>query len=103
MGVDHMIVLVEPNLTSIETAFRIEKLSKDIGIKNLHVVGNKIQMAEEKQFIQEKLKSMNILGFIDQSELIKKISLNIISPMDIKPEDLTPIENIFEKLNRIKN
>jgi CO dehydrogenase maturation factor len=101
IGVDHMIVVVEPNLTSIETAFRIEKLSKDIGIRNLHVVGNKIQMAEEKEFIRDKLKSMNVIGFIEQSEVIKKISLNMLSPMDVEPEDLIPIENIYEKLNKI--
>jgi CO dehydrogenase maturation factor len=101
IGVDHMIVLVEPNLTSIETAFRIDKLSKDIGIKNLHVVGNKIQIPEEKIFIKDNVKSMNVLGFIDQSEVIKKISLNMISPMDIEPEDLIPIENIYEKLKNI--
>ena len=103
IGVDHMIVVVEPNLTSVETAFRIEKLSKDIGIKNLHIVGNKIQIAEEEQFIRDNLKSMNILGFIDQSEVIKKISLNIISPMDVDPDALIPIENIYKKLNEISN
>ncbi len=103
IGVDHMIVLVEPNLTSIETAFRINKLSKDIGIKNLHVVGNKIRIPEEKIFIRDNLKSLNVLGFIDQSEVIKKISLNMISLMDIDPENLAPIENIYEKLNSIKH
>lgn len=102
IGVDHMIVIVEPNLTSIETAFRIDKLSKDIGIKNLHVIGNKIQMPEEKTFIRDNVKSLNVLGFIDQSDVIKKISLNMISPMDVKPEDLAPIENIYEKLNSLK-
>ena len=60
-------------------------------------------MPEEKIFIKDNLKSMNVLGFIDQSEVIKKISLNIISPMDIAPEDLIPIENIYEKLNSIKH
>jgi len=67
------------------------------------VVGNKIRIPEEKIFIRDNLKSMNVLGFIDQSEVIKKISLNMISLMDIDPENLAPIENIYEKLNSIKH
>ena len=77
-------------------------MSKDIGIKNLHVVGNKIQIPEDKKFIEDNVKPLNVLGFIDQSDAIKKISLNIISPMDIEPENLAPIENIYIKLNELK-
>ncbi len=101
IGVDHMIVIVEPNLTSIETAQRIKKLSKDIGIKSLHIVGNKIQSSDEKNFLESKLESFDILGFIDFSSLIKKLSLNIISPVDIDKEQLTQIEKIIEELDNI--
>lgn len=99
IGVDHMIVIVEPNHTSIETAHRIQKLSEDIGIKSLHIVGNKIQSPDEKDFLKRKLGSFDILGFIDFSDTIKKISLNILSPMDIDKKQLTPIEKIIEKLD----
>lgn len=98
IGVDHMIVIVEPNHTSIETAHRIQKLSEDIGIKSLHIVGNKIQSPDEKDFLKRKLGSFDILGFIDFSDTIKKISLNILSPMDIDKKQLTPIEKIIEEL-----
>jgi len=101
IGVDHMIVIVEPNLTSIETAQRIKKLSKDIGIKSLHIVGNKIQTFNEKNFLESKLESFDILGFIDFSSIIKKLSLNIISPVDIDKEQLTQIEKIIEELDNI--
>ena len=101
IGVDHMIVIVEPNHTSIETAHRIQKLSEDIGIKSLHIVGNKIQSPDEKDFLKRKLGSFDILGFIDFSDTIKKISLNILSPMDIDKKQLTPIEKIIEELELI--
>ena len=101
IGVDHMIVIVEPNHTSIETAHRIQKLSEDIGIKSLHIVGNKIQSPDEKDFLKRKLGSFDILGFIDFSDTIKKISLNILSPMDIDKKQLTPIEKIIEELDLI--
>ena len=101
IGVDHMIVIVEPNHTSIETAHRIQKLSEDIGIKSLHIVGNKIQSPDEKDFLKRKLGSFDILGFIDFSDTIKKISLNILSPMDIDKKQLAPIEKIIEALDLI--
>ena len=40
--VDKLIVVVEPGRRSIETALNIEKLAKEIGLKNLAVVGNKL-------------------------------------------------------------
>lgn len=101
IGVDHMIVLVEPNHTSIETAFRIQKLSKDIGIKNLHIVGNKIESRDEMSLMKEKLKDFHLLGFIDYSDSIRKISLNLLSPMDIEKNELIQIEDIVNKLIQI--
>ena len=98
LGVDHMIVVVEPNKTSIETAFRIQKLSKDVGIKRISIIGNKIQSLDEKSFLKDNLKGFNILGYLDYSDIIKKISLNMISPMEIESKYLSAIDKIIDDL-----
>jgi CO dehydrogenase maturation factor len=100
IGVDHMIAVVEPNKTSIETVFRIKKLSKDIGIRELSVIGNKIQSLEERQFLQKNLNDFKILGYIDYSDMIKKISLNILSPLEVDGELLTVFEDIIDGLDQ---
>jgi len=101
IGVDQMLIVVEPNKTSIETAHRIKKLSNDIGIKNLSVIANKIQGQEEKDFLKDNLEGFTILGYINYSDIIKKISLNIINPFDVKDDDLTPIKNLVDNLIKI--
>ncbi|KZX16965.1 ATP-binding protein [Methanobrevibacter filiformis] len=59
-SVDTMIIIVEPGLKSIETAGRIKKLGKDIGIVNIIAILNKCFSKEDKEFIEEELKKMNI-------------------------------------------
>ena len=98
IGVDQMIIVVEPNRTSVETAYRIKKLSRDIGIKNLSVVANKIQSSDERDFLEDNLKDFKLLGYIGYSDVIKKISLNIINPFDVKEDDLTTIKVIVDDL-----
>lgn len=98
IGVDHMIVVVEPNKTSIETAFRIKKLSEDVGIKRISIIGNKIQSLDDKSFLKDNLNGFNILGYLDYSDIIKKISLNMISPMEIDSKYLSTIDKIIDDL-----
>ncbi|MBN1411396.1 MAG: hypothetical protein JW969_11180, partial [Spirochaetales bacterium] len=82
-GVDTMIVVVEPNRTSIETALRIQKLAADIKVKSLKVVGNKVGNAEEEEFIREKCGSLEVLGFLPFSDDLLKLSRGELSLFDI--------------------
>ncbi|KPJ88821.1 MAG: carbon monoxide dehydrogenase [Spirochaetes bacterium DG_61] len=100
IGVDHMIAVVEPNKTSIETAYRIQKLSQDIGIKRVSIIGNKIQFQDEKEFLESELRDFQILGFIEYSDIIKKISLGIQSPMKIESILLESFKKIIDTLVR---
>jgi CO dehydrogenase maturation factor len=61
-----MIIVVEPGLKSLETAFRIKKLANDIGIKKILAVLNKCSSKREKEFVEKKLIEMDIelLGVI---------------------------------------
>jgi CO dehydrogenase maturation factor len=93
-----MLIIVEPNGTSTETARRIQKLADDILIKNIQVIGNKIHSAEDEAFLREELKGFNILGFVPNSDVIRRISLKKTSPLDVDSESLKPIEGIVDSL-----
>ena len=101
IGVDHMLIIVEPNGTSTETARRIAKLADDILIRNIQVIGNKIHSSEDEQFLREELKEFNILGFIPNSDVIRRISLRKTSPLEVDRETLKPFEEIVESLLKI--
>jgi CO dehydrogenase maturation factor len=61
-GVDCMLIVVEPGWASLETAKRICFLSRDLGIRNVRAVANKVQTKEEIEFINEQLSELSLLG-----------------------------------------
>ncbi len=60
--VDAMIIVVEPTQRSLGTAAQIKTLSKDIGLKRLWLVGNKIRTEEEVKFLKRESPGLPLLG-----------------------------------------
>jgi CO dehydrogenase maturation factor len=63
-AVDAFIVVVEPGRRSIQTARSIHTLTKDLGIEQVYVVGNKIAADSDEVFVKEQLPEFHILGFL---------------------------------------
>ncbi|GIM30269.1 carbon monoxide dehydrogenase [Clostridium polyendosporum] len=80
-NIDVLITVVEPNLRSVETAERISRLAKDIGIKNNVAVLNKVKNAREKKIIQDKL-SIPIIYTIPYSDRVTEADLKGTSVFD---------------------
>ncbi len=98
IGVDAMIIVVEPNRTSIETAFRIKRLSEDIRIKKIKVVGNKVQSEEDIEFLETELPGFDIIGYLDYSDDIRQISLRKKTASEIDDKTRQHIEEIVQKM-----
>ncbi len=98
IGVDTMVVIVEPSFTSIETAHRINKLAGDIGIKSLKVIGNRIRNEDEKNFLYENIKDLSLLGFIDYSEEIEKINLKKTSAFNLSGKPINQINELLKSI-----
>ena len=60
-AVDKLIIVVEPGRRSIETAQIIFDLAKDLNLKNVAVVGNKIQNPSQKEFVVKSLPKAEFL------------------------------------------
>ncbi len=60
--VDAMIVVVEPTQRSLGTAAQIKRLSKDIGLERLWLVGNKVRTEEELKFLEQESPGLPLLG-----------------------------------------
>ena len=71
-GVNLLLIVIEPSLASIEVARKIKRLARDIGIKTVAGVANKISSAKDKKFILTHLKNIKILGFIPFSPITQK-------------------------------
>lgn len=70
-AVDVLLVVVEPGMRSIETAYKVRDLATDLGIKTVLGVANKVRGAEDRTFILEQMQGIPIIGFIPYSEEIR--------------------------------
>jgi CO dehydrogenase maturation factor len=94
-----MLVVVEPNRTSAETAHRIQKLAADIGIKHVKVVGNKVRGPSDQELIRGACEGLEILGFLPLSEQIRQISTGETTLEQIDGETLAPVRKLVARLS----
>lgn len=97
-GVDKFIVVVEPGRRSVETAERIFELARDLRVKSLAVVGNKIHTEEQKRFIRESLPGAEFLGFIPYDEAIIDADLANRSILQSSLPAITEAKKIYQAL-----
>jgi len=71
-GVDTMIIVIEPGQNSINSTSRVIRMAKEIGLKNIQLVANKVTGKEDEAFIRKAFPEYNLLGIIPYSEEIRR-------------------------------
>lgn len=101
-GFDALICVVEPGAQSIETAGRINRLAKDINVKEVLAVGNKVSSPSDERFIEDSLTKMGIevIGMIPFDREVLKADMRRIAPIDHNPSSpaISAIKRVEEKL-----
>ncbi|HEX78530.1 MAG TPA: AAA family ATPase [Dehalococcoidia bacterium] len=97
-AVDKLIIVVEPGRVSIETAYRIKKLAKDIGIETLAVVGNKIHNSAEKNFIKSEMEGFDFLGFIPYDPALTQAEINKLPLLEASQSIASAVREIYNHL-----
>jgi CO dehydrogenase maturation factor len=97
-AVDKLIVVVEPRRGSIETAYRIDKLAKDIGLGNIALVANKVHSQSEREFITSGLKGFEFLGFIPYDQAIVQAEINNLPLIEASQSIASAVNDIYHKL-----
>ncbi len=101
MGVDRLVVVVEPGSRSIETAMHIRKLAGDLGMKNLVLVGNKIRSPEDREFLEKRLNDFRFLGFLPYQTSIIEADLDGAAPYEKDTESLQAVREMLVKEMKI--
>lgn len=99
-AVDMLIVVVEPGKRSIETAHRIKKLAKDIGIENIGVIINKIRSDKDREFILGEMPGMDLLGAISSDPQIIEADLKGAPPFELSQGIMLEIDGIVKRLQK---
>lgn len=96
--VDAMIVVVEPTRRSLGTAAQIKKLANDIGLKRLYLVGNKVRVEEEADFLARETPGIPFLGYLPADLNVQEADRLGEAVYDYVPEVTQAAKQIAEKL-----
>ena len=102
--VDLMLIIIEPTKKSLITAKRMKKLAKDLGIKNLGVIVNKVRDENInilKDIIEKEL-GLEVLGFISYDEDVINSEF-LGKPIDLNSKAVKEIEKVFNHILKLKN
>ena len=100
---DKIIIVVEPGKASIETAYRIRELAKDIGLENIAVVANKIRSERDKNLLTSAMPDFEFLGFIPYDQSIIEAGLGNLPLINASPEVISQVQGITARLSGVKS
>jgi CO dehydrogenase maturation factor len=97
-AVDALVVVVEPGARSLGTAAQIRDLAHDIGLRQLFLVGNKVQSAGDADYIAAHSPDLPVLGHLPYSALAQAADRDGVAAWDAVPEMVTAVRAIAEQL-----
>ena len=102
-GFDVMLILCEPSVKAIETANRINVLAKEIGIKRIYGVANKIGSDEQMELVQNGL-DFKVLSSLPYDEGVIKADMLGVPLTDRLPHPtaLKSIKEIGQKVESLR-
>jgi CO dehydrogenase maturation factor len=99
---DVMLVICEPSIKALGTANRIYELSRQIRIKKIYGIGNKIASQEQKELIKDNLKFETIDFIPFDEDVIKADALDKPLVEYTHSTALKAIKNISTKIKNLK-
>jgi CO dehydrogenase maturation factor len=96
--VDAFIIVVEPGQRSISTARQILRLARDLGVRKVFGVGNKIASPEDRALIETELREILFLGHLSFNQLVIEADKQGVSPYDLNGTIKKELKTIIEHL-----
>ncbi|MBI5098672.1 MAG: AAA family ATPase [Nitrospirae bacterium] len=99
-GVDAFIVVVEPGQRSIQTAIAVKSLAKDLGVKRVFVVANKVRKEQDVQFIKNSIEDIEFLGQMNFNEDIMESDIKGLPAYEASEQTLEEAKKIKNNLEK---
>lgn len=100
-GVDAFIVVVEPGQRSLQTANAVKGLAKELGVKRVFVVANKVRKEQDIQFIKDNLSDMDFLGGMSFNDDIMESDINGLPSYEASQKSVNEAKIIKETLEKL--
>jgi len=98
--VDALIIVVEPGQRAINTARQIRKLGEDLHIKNMMIVGNKVDSDQDREIIEQNLSDFPVLGYMSFNPKVLQADREGKSPYDIDEKIKEEVRAILTELEK---
>ena len=99
-NMDQFIVVIEPGARSVQTYRNVKRLAKDLGVKQVRVVANKVRNQEDEDFVRSKIPPEDFLGCIYYNAEVIDADRQGKSPYDFSPTAIDEIRKIKAILDR---
>ena len=99
-SMDQFIVVIEPGARSVQTYKNVKRLAKDLGVKQVRVVANKVRNEEDEAFVRGHIPQEDLLGFIHYNTEVMDADRQGKSPYHFSntvKEEITNIKNIIDQ------
>ena len=100
---DQFIVVIEPGARSVQTYHNVKRLAKDLGVKQVRVVANKVRNESDEAFVRGAIPAEDLLGCIHYNPDIIDADRQGKSPYDFSPAAIEEIRQIKAILDREEN
>jgi CO dehydrogenase maturation factor len=97
-AVDAFIIVVEPGRRSIQTARSIRELARDLGIRDVYAVGNKVGSEGDEEFIAEQLAGFQILGYLPADPLAAESDRRGVAVFSLAPQLVARAREMADRL-----
>ena len=77
-----------------------ERRADDLGMKNLHLVANRVRNDSDQAFIREMAGDLPVLGFLPYDPQVIEADLTGQAVYDLAPETVAAAREIWDKLTR---
>ena len=99
-NMDQFIVVIEPGARSVQTYHNVKRLAKDLGVKQVRVVANKVRDEQDEAFVRSAIPAEDLLGIIHYNPEVMDADRQGKSPYDFSPTAIDEIRKIKAVLDR---
>ena len=99
-GMDQFIVVIEPGARSVQTYKNVKRLAKDLGVKQVRVVANKVRGEEDEKFVREHIPEEDLLGFVHYNTEVMDADRRGCSPYDFSKSATDEIRMIKKTIDQ---
>lgn len=93
-SVDAFIVVVEPGQRSMQTAGVVREMARELGVRKVFVVANKVRGEEDVEFIKKGIGGMELIGYMSFNNAVMEADIQGASPYGASPATVAEVRAI---------